>query len=154
MRNLFITASLIIAALAAPVAAADAQGSADTRGGADTQPFLLAIAKQQLPNGERAIIVRTANGVQMDLVILAPDANAQHTLIGAVTLLRDLRRSAPNPTTTDVASMPFAETRFEIPAERRGRLEAALRQAKNGEGRKTSQFGDLNVVVVNPRSLQ
>jgi hypothetical protein len=148
MRNLFIRASLVVAALSAPVAAAGAQG------GADTRPFLLAIAKQQLPNGERAVIVRTANGAQMDLVVLAPDANAQHTLMGAITLLRDLRRNSPNPTTTDVASMPFAETRFEIPAERRGRLEAALRQAKSGEGRKTSQFGDLNVVVVNPRSLQ
>ena len=148
MRNLFITASLVMAALSAPVAAAAAQGNGDSR------PFLLAVASQQLPRGERAVIVRTANGAQMDLIILAPDANAHHTLIGAVTLLRDLRAKTPTPSTTDVASIQFAEAVAEIPPARRGRLEAALRQAKNGEARKLPEFGELHVVVINPNSLK
>ena len=148
MRNLIITASLVIAALSTPVADAAAQGNPDTR------PFLLAVARQPLPRGERAVIVRTANGAQMDLVVLAPDANAHHTLIGAVTLLRDLRAKNPSPATTDVSSMSFAEFTGELPAARRGRLDAALRQAKNGEGRTIGEFGDVHVVVVSPQSLK
>lgn len=148
MRNLFITAALAVAALSAPVATVGAQGNSDHA------PFLLGVATQPLPDGERAVIVRTANGAQMDLIVLAPDANADHTLLGAVALLRDLRAKNPKPTTTDVASMPFAEARIQISAERRGRLDAALRQAKNGEGRKLSQFGEVRVVVINPRSIQ
>jgi hypothetical protein len=147
MRNLFISVSFAVAALSAPVVAAGAQGGGDA-------PFLLGVATRALPDGERAVIVRTANGAQMDLILLAPDANAQHTLLGAVALLRDLRTRNPRPVTTDVASMSFAEARDEIPAERRGRLEAALRQAKNGEGRRLPQFGDVHVVVINPRSLR
>src|SRR5690349_12079729 len=141
MRNLIITASLVIAALSTPAGEAGAQGNPDTR------PFLLAVATQPLPRGERAVIVRTASGAQMDLIVLAPDANAQHTLIGAVTLLRGLRAKNPSPTTTDISSMSFAEVTGELPAARRGRLDAALRQAKNGEGRKVSEFGDVHVVV-------
>lgn len=148
MRNLIITASLMIAALSASPAGAAAQANSDA------EPFLLAVATQQLPRGERAVIVRTANGTQMDLVILAPDANAHHTLIGAVTLLRDLRVKNPKPATTDVASMSYAEATVDVPPARRGRLEAVLRQAKNGEGRKIPEFGELHVIVVNPRSLK
>lgn len=148
MSNLFIKASLVMATLSAPVAAAIAQGKDDSR------PFLLAVASQQLPRGERAVVVRTANGAQMDLIILAPDANAHHTLIGAVTLLRDLRAKNPTPTTTDVASIQYAEALTDVPTERRGRLEAALRQARSGEGRKLPEFGEIHVVVVNPKSLK
>jgi len=147
MRNFTITASLV-AALSAPAAVVGAQGNASA------SPFLLAVASQPLPRGERGVIVRTANGAQMDLIVLAPDANAHHTLIGAVALLRDLRAHTPRPTTTDVVSMSFAEAVVDIPAERRGRLEAALRQAKQGEGRKLAEFGDVHVVVISPRSIQ
>jgi len=148
MRDITITASLVIAALSAPVAIAGAQSNANAA------PFLLAIASQPLPRGERGVIVRTANGAQMDLIVLAPDANAHHTLIGAVALLRDLRTNTPRPATTDVVSISYAEAVFDIPAERRGRLEAALRQAKQGEGRKLAEFGDVHVVVINPRSIR
>lgn len=148
MRKLIITASLVIAALSASPVGAAAQRNADA------EPFLLAIAKQQLPRGERAVIVRTANGTQKDLVVLAPDANAPHTLNGAVALLHTLRAQNPTPSTTDVASMSYAEATVAVPAERRGRLEAVLRQVKNGEGRKLAEFGELRVIVVNPRSLK
>jgi len=148
MRNLTFTASLVIAALSAPVVAAGAQANADAT------PFLLAIATQQLPRGERGVIVRTANAAQMDLIVLAPDANAHHTLVGAVALLRDLRAKNPRPTTTDVVSMSYSEAVVDVPAVQRGRLEAALRQAHQGEGRKLAEFGDVHVVVVNPRSLK
>jgi hypothetical protein len=148
MRNLTLTASLVLAALSAPGAALRAQGNAEPA------PFLLAIAGQQLPRGERAVIIRTANGTQMDLIVLAPDAKAHHTLVGAVALLRDLRAKEPRPTTTDVVSMPYAEAIVDIPAAQRGRLEAALRQARQGEGRKLGEFGDVHVVVINPRSLK
>lgn len=148
MRKLITTASLIVAALSAPLAAVGAQASAES------QPFLLAVAREQLPRGERAVIVRTANGAQMDLIVLAPDANSQHTLLGAVAQLRELRRKNPTESTTVVASIQYAEAVVDAPAERRGRLEAALRQAREGEGRKLAEFGDVRVIVVNPRSLQ
>lgn len=148
MRNLTITMSLVFATLSAPVAALGAQANADA------PPFLLAVASKQLPRGERAVIVRTANGAQMDLIVLAPDANAHHTLVGAVALLGDLRAKLPRPTTTDVVSVSYAEAIIDVPAERRSRLEAALRQARQGEGRKLAEFGDVHVVVVNPRSLK
>jgi len=148
MRNFTITASLVIAALAAPVAAAGAQATTES------QPFLLAVASHALPGGERAVLIRTANGAQMDLIVLAPDANAHHTLVGAVALLRTMREKRPTTTTTDVASVQYSEAVVDIPAERRGRLEAALRQARQGEGRKLAEFGDVRVVVINPRSLK
>jgi hypothetical protein len=148
MRKLITSASLIIAALSAPLAAAAAQASAES------QPFLLAVAREQLPRGERAVIIRTANGAQMDLIVLAPDANSQHTLLGAVAQLRELRRKEPTTSTTVVASIEYAEAVVDAPAERRGRLEAALRQARQGEGRKLAEFGDVHVIVVNPRSVQ
>lgn len=148
MRNLTLRASLILAALSAPAASLGAQGNAEPA------PFLLAIASQQLPRGERGVIVRTANGAQMDLIVLAPDANAHHTLVGAVALLRDLRAKEPRPTTTDVVSISYAEAVVDVPATQRGRLEAALRQARQGEGRKLDEFGDVHVVVINPRSLK
>lgn len=148
MRNLIITASLVVAALSAPATSSGAQANADSR------PFLLAIASQMLPRGERAVIVRTANGAQMDLIVLAPDANVEHTLNGAVALLQTLREKNPTPSTTDVASMSFAEATVAVPAERRGRLEAALRQARQGEGRKLAEFGEVHVVVINPKSLK
>lgn len=148
MRNLTITASLVIAALSAPVIAAGAQGKADT------EPFLLAIASHQLPRSERAVVIRTANGTQMDLIVLAPDANAAHTLNGAVALLKTMRERNPTTSTTDVASMQYAEATIDVPVERRGRLEAVLRQVRQGEGRKLAEFGDVHVVVVNPRSLK
>lgn len=148
MRNLISTASLVIVALAAPATIIGAQGNAEP------QPFLLAIASQQLPRGERGVIIRTAAGAQMDLIVLAPDANAHHTLVSAVALLYDLRAKNPRPTTTDVASVSYAEATIDVPVERRSRLEAALRQARQGEGRKLAEFGDVHVVVVNPRSLK
>lgn len=148
MRKLSIMTSLVVAALSAPVAAVGAQSRADT------EPFLLAIASHQLPRGELAVVIRTANGAQMDLIILAPDANSQHTLNGAVALLQTMREKNPTTATTDVASVQYAEATIDVPVERRSRLEAALRQARQGEGRKLAEFGDVHVVVVNPRSLK
>jgi hypothetical protein len=150
MRKLITTAALAIAALAAPRPQVAAQAS----GNGDSRPFLLAISNQQLPRGERAVVIRTANGAQMDLIVLAPDANAQHTLIGAIKVLDAMREKHPANTTTDVASISYAEAVIDVPAERRGRLEAALRQAKQGEGRTLAEFGDVHVVVINPRSVK
>lgn len=148
MRKLITTAILALMVLAVPRVAVRAQVHGES------QPFLLAIAGQQLPRGERATIIRTANGAQMDLIVLAPDANAQHTLVGAIRVLQEMREKKPVSATTDVASIPYAEAVDDIPAERRGRLEAALRQARQGEGRKLAEFGDVHVVVVNPRSVK
>lgn len=150
MRKLIIAAALAVAALATPRSNAGAQGS----GNIESRPFLLAIASQHLPRGERAVVIRTARGAQMDLVVLAPDANAQHTLIGAIRVLERMRQSHPDNATTDVASISYAEAVVDLPAERRGRLEAAIRQVKQGEGRTLAEFGDVRVVVVNPRSVQ
>ena len=150
MRKLITIAALAIIALAGPRSGVGAQAS----GKADARPFLLAISGQQLPRGERAVIIRTARGAQMDLIVLAPDANAHHTLIGAIKVLDAMRQKHPDNPTTDVASISFAEAVVDVPAERRGRLEAALRQAKLGEGRTLAEFGDVHVVVVNPRSVQ
>ena len=147
MRNLTITASLVIAALSAPVTEVRAQANVESQ-------FLLAVASHALPGGERAVIIRTAKGAQMDLIVLAPDANARHTLIGAVALLRTMREKNPTTATTDIASIQYSEAVVDIPAERRGRLETALRQARQGEGRKLAEFGDVHVVVINPRSLK
>ena len=148
MRKLIITVVVAVAILAAPPSVVGAQTTGESR------PFLLAVAGQQLPRGERATIIRTANGAQMDLIVLAPDANAHHTLVGAIRALEALREKKPVSVTTDVVSIPFAEAIDDIPAERRGRLEAALRQARQGEGRKLAEFGEVHVVVVNPRSLK
>jgi len=148
MRKLIIAAIMAVAMLAAPHSAVGAQGNGESR------PFLLAIAGQPLPRGERATIIRTANGAQLDLIVLAPDANAQHTLIGAVRALQMLREKKPVTATTDVISIPYAEAVDDLPVERRGRLESALRQARQGEGRKLAEFGDVHVVVVNPSSLK
>ena len=148
MRKLITTAILAIMALAVPRAAIRAQADGRSR------PFLLAVAGQQLPRGERATIIRTANGAQMDLIVLAPDANAHHTLVGAIRVLQEMREKRSVSATTDVTSIPYAEAIDDIPAERRGRLEAALRQARQGEGRKLAEFGDVHVVVVNPASLK
>lgn len=150
MRKLITVAALAIAALATPRLAVEAQGNGST----DSRPFLLAISGQQLPRGERAVVIRTANGAQMDLIVLAPDANSQHTLVSAWHVLKQMREKAPTTPGTDVASISYAEAVVDVPAERRGRLEAALRQAKQGEGRKLAEFGDVHVVVVNPRSVQ
>jgi hypothetical protein len=150
MRKLITITALAIAAVAAPRLRVEAQSN----GKADSPPFLLAVAGQQLPRGERAVVIRTAHGAQMDLIVLAPDANAQHTLIGAITVLKQMREKSPTTPTTDVASISYSEAVVDIPAERRGRLEAALRQAKQGEGRKLAEFGDVHVVVVNPRNVQ
>lgn len=148
MRKLIILALAAVAVLAIPRVAVRAQANPESK------PFLLAVASQQLPRGERATIIRTANGAQMDLIVLAPDANAHHTLIGAIRVLESMREKKPVSSTTDVASIPYAEAVEDIPAERRGRLEAVLRQAKQGEGRKLTEFGDARVIVVNPRSIK
>jgi hypothetical protein len=150
MRKLITVAALAIAAFATPRSHVGAQA----KGNADSRPFLLAISNQQLPRGERAVVIRTARSAQMDLIVLAPDANAQHTLIGAIQVLERMRLNQPDNPTTDVASISYAEAVVDVPAERRGRLEAALRQAKQGEGRTLAEFGDVHVVVVNPRSVQ
>ena len=150
MRKLITIAALAIVALAT----ARPQVGAQASGNSESRPFLLAIASQQLPRGERAVVIRTANGAQMDLIVLAPDASAQHTLIGALKVLEAMRERNPASTTTDVASVSYAEAVADVPAERRGRLEAALRQAKQGEGRTLAEFGDVHVVVINPRSVK
>lgn len=150
MRKLITIAALAIAALAVPEEGARAQANGNT----EVRPFLLAISNQQLPRGERAVVIRTANDAQMDLIVLAPDANAQHTLISAYQVLKRMREKAPTTPTTDVVSISYAEAVVDVPAERRGRLEAAFRQAKQGEGRKLAEFGEVHVVVINPRSIQ
>jgi hypothetical protein len=150
MLKLITVAALAIATFATPRSAVGAQGKENV----DSRPFLLAIASQPLPRGERATVIRTAKGAQMDLIVLAPDANAQHTLLGALRVLQRMRLDQPDNQTTDVASISYAEAVVDVPAERRGRLEAALRQAKQGEGRTLAEFGDVRVVVVNPRSVQ
>lgn len=150
MRKLITIAALAIVAFASPRSDVGAQAN----GNAGSRPFLLAIANGQLPRGERAVVIRTARGAQMDLIVLAPDANAQHTLIGAIQVLERMRLNQPDNPTTDVASISYSEAVVDVPAERRGRLEAALRQAKQGEGRRLAEFGDVHVVVVNPRSVQ
>jgi hypothetical protein len=150
MRKLITIAALAIAAFATPRLDAGAQAN----GNSDARPFLLAIANSQLPRGERAVVIRTAQGAQIDLIVLAPDANPQHTLIGAIRVLERMRLDQPDNPTTDVASISYAEAVVDVPAERRGRLEAALRQAKQGERRKLAEFGDVRIVVVNPRSVQ
>lgn len=148
MRKLITTALVAVAILAVPRPVVLAQANAES------QPFLLAIASGQLPRGERATIIRTANASQPDLIVLAPDANAQHTLVSALQVLQAMRERKPVTSSTDVASINYAEAVVDVPAERRGRLEAALRQARLGEGRKLPEFGDVHVVVVNPRSLK
>lgn len=150
MRKLITVAALAIAAIAMPRTDVGAQVNRN----AESRPFLLAVAGQPLPRGERATVIRTAKGAQMDLIVLAPDANAQHTLIGAIRVLQRMRLDQPDNPTTDVASIAFSEAVVDVPAERRGRLEAALRQAKQGEGRTLAEFGNVHVVVVNPRSVQ
>lgn len=150
MRKLITIIALAIAALATP----RPQVGAQEIGNVESRPFLLAIANQHLPRGERAVVIRTANGAQMDLLVLAPDANAQHTLIGAIRVLEAMREKNPANTTTDVASISYAEAVVDVPVERRARLEAALRQAMQGEGRTLAEFGDVHVVVINPRSVK
>lgn len=150
MRKLITIAALAITASATPRSGVGAQAN----GSAHTRPFLLAIANRPLPRGERATVIRTAKGAQMDLIVLAPDANAQHTLIGAIRVLERMRLNQPDNPTTDVASISYSEAVVDIPGERRGRLEAALRQAKQGEGRRLAEFGDVHVVVVNPQSVR
>lgn len=58
MLKLITVAALAIATFATPRSAVGAQGKENV----DSRPFLLAIASQPLPRGERATVIRTAKG--------------------------------------------------------------------------------------------
>lgn len=121
---------------------------------ARTDAFVLGVSTGALPNGVLALVVRTANYAQPDLIVLAPDANAKHTLRGALAMLQKLRDQQPTSSQTQVMSISYAEAKHDMAAERRGRFEAALRSARDGETRVIAGVGKVHVSLINPATLK
>ena len=108
---------------------------------------LLAVSKTVLPNGVRALVVRTANGAQQDLIVLASDANAEHTVPGAFALLRRLRMNEPVSATTQVHYITFSERRNALSARSHARYAAQLARARAGKHRDIKGVGEVTVIA-------
>lgn len=112
----------------------------------DHRPFLLGVSARDLPEGARAMVVRTANGAQEDLIILAPDASARHTLVSAVALLEKARADTPNPSTTEVHSLTLGVVENTLPDVVKARHQAELERVRGGELRTIPGIGEVRVV--------
>lgn len=108
--------------------------------------FLLARAANPLPSNARALIVQTAGERQPDLVVLAPDAEAQHIAPGAIALLRDLRaRERPARTRMYVLTVTMSEG--SIDPKRTARYQKILDRVNAGTTRDIAGVGPVRVIV-------
>lgn len=143
-RYLFASVA-IMSTFAAPGASAQSNGQS---------ALLLAVSAARLPKGVMAMVVRTANAAQPDLVILAPDATSEQTLPGALSLLRRLRINEPVARSSQVHYVELAATAQPLSAGDREKLAPQLARAAaqlasthNGERRNIPGIGDARVIA-------
>lgn len=141
MRNFrYLVASI---ALAGVLDASPARAQRPT----EQATLLLAVSHTELPQGVRALVVRTANGTQQDLIVLAPNANAGHTLPGSFALLRRLRIDEPIAHSSQVHYVIHSEGQQPLSPRAKAKFAAQLARARGGERRDIPGIGQVSVIA-------
>jgi len=135
--------------LVASIAVAGVLDASPARAQSPTEQatLLLAVSHTELPQGVRALVVRTANGTQQDLIVLAPNANAGHTLPGSFALLRRLRSDEPIARASQVHYVIHSEAQQPLSPRARATLAAQLSRARSGERREIAGIGEVSVIA-------